>query len=52
MEVPFKHNDATEIPYFFDQMSRLILLSLLVLVWLLYEGGVYFVGKPADSNND
>ena len=21
------------------------------LVWLLFEGGVYFVGMPVDSNN-
>ena len=25
--------------------------SLLVSVWLLFEGGVYFIGKPADIND-
>ena len=29
-----------KVPYFFDQM-----------LWLLFEGGIYFVGKPVDSNN-
>jgi len=28
------------------------IFSLLVLVQLLFEGGIYFIGKPADSNND
>ena len=29
-----------KVPYFFDQM-----------LWLLFEGGIYFIGKPVDSNN-
>ena len=24
---------------------------LFILVWLLFEGGIYFVGKSADSND-
>ena len=28
-----------------------IFYSLLVIVWLLFEGGVYFFGKPADIND-
>ena len=29
----------------------LLFFSLSVLVWLLFEGGIYFVWKPADSND-
>ena len=25
--------------------------TLAVSVWLLFEGGVYFIGKPADIND-
>jgi len=32
--------------YFFDQMPQ-----VLFLVWLLFEGGIYFIGKLADSND-
>ena len=32
-------------------MPQLLIFSLLVLVWLLFKGGVHFVGKPADSND-
>ena len=38
------------IPYLFDQTPRLLFFSLLILVWLLFEGGVYALGKPADIN--
>jgi len=40
-------------PYFVDQMLRLrtILVSLLFFVRLLFEGGVYFFGKPTDIND-
>ena len=24
---------------------------LLIFVWLLFEGGMYFLGKPADTND-
>ena len=34
-------------PYFFNQT---IWPLLHVFVWLLFEGGVYFIGKLADSN--
>ena len=39
------------IPYFFDQTPRLLIFfSGFVLVWLLFEGGVYFVNwEAADS---
>ena len=39
------------IPYFFDQTPRLLFLSLHVSVWLLFEVGVYFFGKPANIND-
>ena len=43
---------GTHIPYFFDQTPRLLyLFSLFILVQLLFEGGVYFVGELADSND-
>ena len=29
-------------PHFFDQMSRLLIFSLFILVWLLIKGGYYF----------
>ena len=32
--------------YFFDQMPQ-----VLFVVWLLFEGGIYFIGKLADSND-
>ena len=38
----------TYLPYFFNW---LLFLLLLVLGRLLFKGGVYFVGKPADSND-
>ena len=34
--------------HFFNQTPRLLFFSLHVLVQLLFEGGVYFFGKPAD----
>ena len=37
-----------QIPHFFNQTPRLLLL---VVVWLLFEGSVYFFGKSADINN-
>ena len=40
------------IPYFFDQTPQLPFFSLFVLVQLLIKGGVYFIGKPVDSNHD
>ena len=43
--------DNSSIPYFFDQTSWLLYFSLLVLVRLILEGGVYVIGKPVDSNN-
>ena len=39
------------IPYFFNQTLQLLLSSLLDFVWLLFKGGVYFLGKPADIND-
>ena len=43
---------------FFDQMLWVLIFSLFVSVWLLiegsyilFEGGVYSIGKPADSND-
>ena len=32
-----------------DQTPRLLFFVWLVLVWLLFEGTIYFVGKPADT---
>ena len=43
--------DNSSIPYFFDQTSWLLYFSLLILVRLILEGGVYVIGKPVDSNN-
>ena len=51
-----------EIPYFFDQMPRLLCILLLVLCsyysrvatirgWLLFKGSIYFFGKPGDIND-
>ena len=40
------------IPYIFDQTPQLPFLLLFVLVRLLIEDGVYFIGKPVDSNHD
>ena len=39
------------IPYFFDQTPQLLFYSLFILVQLLIEGGVYFVGRLLDGNN-
>ena len=41
----------SSLPYFFDQMSWLLSFSLFILVWLLFEGGIYFIGTPPDSND-
>ena len=38
--------------YRISSIRRLVTLSLLTLVQLLLEGGVYFVGKLADSIDD
>ena len=43
--------DKSSIPYFFDQTSWLLYFSLLVLVRLILEGGVYVIRKPVDSND-
>ena len=42
------------VPYFFDQMPRLLhIFSLMyILVQQLFDSGVYFVGRPADINDD
>ena len=40
------------IPYFFDWTLRLLFFSLFILVWLLFKGSVYFVGKLVDSYDD
>ena len=46
-----------ELPYFFNTdaaatVSILFIFSLLVqFVWLLFEGDIYFFGKPTDINN-
>ena len=45
-----KENRA-QLPYFFDQTSRLF-VSPFVLVRLLFEDGLYFAGKPAGRNDD
>ena len=37
--------------YFFNQMPQLLFILLHVFVRLLFEGGVYFFGKPSDTNN-
>ena len=39
------------IPYFFDQTPQLLFYSLFILVQLLIEGGVYFVGRLLDGND-
>ena len=43
--------ETSYIPYFFNQTPRLIFISLLVSVWLLFEGAIYFFGKSADIND-
>lgn len=43
---------TSQVQNFFDQTPQLLFVSLLVLVWLLFEGDVYFIWKLADSNND
>ena len=35
-----------EIPYFFNQTPWLLFFLLFDLVRLLFEGSVYFIGKP------
>ena len=42
---------AFGIPYFFDQTLRLLFILLLVFLQLLFEGGIYFFGKPVDIND-
>ena len=37
--------------FFFNQMAQLLFFSLFVLVQLLFEGSVYFIGKLANSND-
>ena len=40
---------TSAIPYFFDQTPQLLFISLFVLCdCILFEGGIYFFGKPAD----
>ena len=39
------------IPYFFDQAPQLLFYSLFILVQLLIESGVYFVGRLLDGND-
>ena len=41
----------TVLTYFFDRTPRLLLFLLHISVWLLFEGGFYFFGKPADIND-
>ena len=38
------------LPYY-DQTPQLLFFSLFALVRLLFEGGIYFVRDPADSNS-
>ena len=45
------HICCVQVPYFFDQTPQLLFIFMLVFVWLLFEGGVYFIGKPTDINN-
>ena len=44
---------AKQVPYLFNLMLWLFFFFFLlhVSVWLLFEGGVYFFGKPADIND-
>ena len=37
--------------YFFNQTLQLVFLSLLIFVQLLFEGAIYFFGKPTDTND-
>ena len=38
-----------ELPYFFNQMPRILAARFCAAI--LFEGGVYFIGKPADVND-
>ena len=51
--VRFTCTDASirTMPYFFDQTPWLLFFSLLVFLWLLFGGSVYFFGKSADIND-
>ena len=41
------------VQHFFNQMSqRVLFFSLFILVWLLFKGSVYFIGKLADISDD
>ena len=45
-----------QLPYFFDQTLRLLFFTVRFSAattqgQLLFEGGIYSVGKPADSND-
>ena len=42
------HDIHVHILYIFDQTPWVLFFSLLAFVQLLFEGGIYFFGKPAD----
>ena len=51
--VRFTCTDASirTMPYFFDQTPWLLFFSLLVFLWLLFGGSVYFFGKSVGIND-
>ena len=50
--IMWMHVGIQQILYFFNHTQRLLFLSLLVFVQLLFKGGVYFFSKPADIKNN
>ena len=46
-----RHLLAYTLTVFLQSMPRLLFFSLFVLVGLLFKGGIYFVGKLADSKD-
>ena len=44
-------NICSDVPYFFRSDAAATIFLPFVLVWLLFKGGVYFIGELADSNN-
>ena len=46
-------NCGTDILYFFDQTQVYCFLFVLSLcAWLLFDGGIYFIGKLANINDE
>ena len=46
-----RYTNCLNLPYFFDQTPWLLFYSLFFLVWLVFEGSLYFIGEAADSND-